>query len=241
MGGELVNRTLSAAIINELANAPTIRPWMGGAGDLDLTGQISDPNNFAFVSDDDLSALFFHKIGLGLYDFHVITGTASKSLYRDMEATFRTMFVESDAIEVVCRLPDGNAASAKWAKWLGFREVERREGVFDLMGDQVGCCFGSLTFSDWIRHNALDWTVELLECVTFGNLGKGVGLYNRHAAMLGEPQVIVRATQPAVLEIDGVMIEVGSNGAARLLPARSAKPQGLASCPLPQSLAQQPH
>lgn len=46
-----VRRTLDAAAINEIANHPEVRPWLGGDGVLDLSELVSAPANITLAID----------------------------------------------------------------------------------------------------------------------------------------------------------------------------------------------
>ncbi len=63
-------RTLDAAFLNEVANDPEVRPFLGRSGALDLAPLISDPNNYCFVCDQ--GGFVGIKLQPGLYELHTI-------------------------------------------------------------------------------------------------------------------------------------------------------------------------
>lgn len=222
-------RTLDAAVFNAMANDPTIRPWLGGIGPLDLTGLVADPQNFALLTPQCDGGYLLIRRDLGLYEAHSLAypsarGRPMLELARD---GFRYMFTATDAIEIVSKCPDGNTAALRWAEIVGFEHLGWRDEAFDLNGSLVGCSFKSLTYQSWVkkdRRNKVDgqrfhaklteikgdihpedashdyWVGATIEGVRQGNVGKAVSLYSRWAAQMGYFQPTILSFNPPVVD-----------------------------------------
>lgn len=114
-----MTRTMDVRHINTVANHPDVRPFLGGDGPLDLTAVVSDPQNFAFVTDH--GAVLWWALGAGRYDVHTLflpegRGAESLQALRDV-AHF--MFTRTDCIEARTTVPTENRAAAVAARRAG--------------------------------------------------------------------------------------------------------------------------
>ena len=251
-----MKRTLDATRLNEIANHPEVRPWLGGNGAIDLTAFASNPENFAFLSADEGGAHVFHKKALGFYEVHTLSlpEGRNRAMVNCRNGAFRAMFLTTDATEIVTLVPDGNKGAGVWANHAGFREVFRREGAFNLMGEKVGVSYRSLTYADWVlwdKENRGDgedfhafihqytpddhgadpvhdaWAGATIDGCRQGNGAKCVGLYNRWTLHSGYEPISVLSLTPLCLDIRSAIIEVKADG-LNVLSVREAR-----SAPLP--------
>lgn len=234
-------RTLHADVFNEIANHPEVRPWLGGTHELDLTETIANPENFAFLTDEEMGGYIYHKLQPGLYAVHTLSlpEGRGRQMLGARSQSLREMFIKSDAVEIVTMVPDGNLGALTWAKHAGFRETFRRESAFDLMGEMVGVSYQSLTYQDWVIHDAanrregaifhqaIHQVVEddhgddpvhnalvgaTMEGCLNGNIEKAITLYNRYAVHAGYQPIKVLTTRPLVLDISSAIIEYSADG-----------------------------
>lgn len=234
-------RTLSAEAFNLIANDPVVRPWLGGTQPIDLTNVLADPNNFGFLTDDELGGYLYHKKGLGLYMVHCLALPAGRG--RDMlnarSQSLREMFTKTDCVEVITMVPDGNKGADVWAAHAGFREVFRREKAFDLMGEMVGVSYRSLSYIDWAIHDSANrregerfhamihqhvaddhgedpihdgMVGGTIEGCLQGNAEKAIALYNRWAAHAGYEPIQVLTARPLVLNIRSCILSLDADG-----------------------------
>ena len=208
-------RTLDATAINRIANDPCVRPWLGGSGELNLSGVAGNPENFVFLTKAQDGAYVLNRLDLGLYEAHslALPSARGRPMLELMRDGFRYMFTATEAVEIVTKVPDGNRMAHRWAEVAGFRETERREACFDLNGEIVGVSFRSLTYQEWVCrdprnkregelfHERLEsakgspihdedarhdaWVGATIEGIRAGNIRKAVALYARHAAQVG--------------------------------------------------------
>ena len=142
----------------------------------------------------------------GLYSCHTLAlpDGRGRSMLRLARAAFCELFTQTDCIEAVTSVPDGNRNALAWAKLAGFRETFRREASFMLGGEIVGQQFFGLDFQTWAlaapearieghaiitaQANALTGAPDAVEialigalslCVKGGHSNKGAALYNR--------------------------------------------------------------
>lgn len=145
-----ITRTLDAAFLNRVANDPDVRPWIGGDGLLDLTGIISDANNFALQADH--GGWVFVRHDAGTYELHTLftpagRGAACLSAWKE---AVHYMFVATDAREIVTRVPENNRGADFAARRCGFRERFARPNAFkDADGRLFDVSFRALTVDDW--------------------------------------------------------------------------------------------
>ena len=234
-------RTLDATRLNEIANHPAVRPWLGGVQVIDLSEAIANPDNFAFLTDDGNGAYVYHRLAAGLYMVHTLSTPEGRG--REMltarTASLREMFVKSDAVEIVTLVPDGNKGADVWASHAGFVEQHRREKAFDLMGEMVGASYRLLSYSAWVvkdRGNLTDgrafhamihevtaddhgddpvhdaFVGATIECCEQGNAAKGIWQYNRYALHAGYRPILVLTANPLVVDIGSAILQVSPDG-----------------------------
>lgn len=156
-----MKRSLNVAPFNVMANEPSVRPWLGGVGELDLSSTVENPDNVCFLTENDDGGYICVKLQPGLYNAHTLSlpSARGKPMLNLMRDGFATMFMATDAIEIATMVPDGAESANRWADVAGFREMFRREAFFPLMDEKVGASFRSLHYADWVmrdpRHGAL--------------------------------------------------------------------------------------
>lgn len=232
-------RTMDATRLNEIANEPTVRPWLGGSEALDLTNIVENPANYCFLTDEQDGAYVLHNLHPGLYEAHTLAlpSARGRPMLRCMRDGFATMFLTTDAIEIVTKVPDGNEAASRWADTAGFRETFRREAFFPLMNELVGASFRSLSYGDWVfRHpenlrigrafhaqieahvpdnhpddDTHNYAVGAALCGALaGNVVKSINLYNRWASVAGYGQATIVSVNPPVVDIGTALLELTS-------------------------------
>ena len=148
----MIRRTMDAALLNEVANDPDVRPWLGGApGPLDLTPIIENPANVALVAEH--GGWLFQPVMPGCYEVHTLFRKAGRGR-RFMAAAaqgFRYMFTETDALEILTKCPDDNLGARQASSALGFRERFRRESAW---APDVGISFRVFSVDDWFTRDA---------------------------------------------------------------------------------------
>lgn len=120
-----LTRTSDAAFLNQVANHPDVRPWLGTDGGsfvdvgvlLDLPGAFALTNEhggFVFTPDDD-----------GVFEFHtqfLPSGRGRVALHAATEARDR-MFAEFGASALRTYVPHGNVAARWLVRFAGFKQT----------------------------------------------------------------------------------------------------------------------
>lgn len=137
-----------AARCNAIVNHPEVRPHLGAsaAGPLDLTAFISEPLNVALLS-DHACVLFAHDEP-GRYEQHTAIlpeGRGAAVLPMIAEA-YRHLFVLTDCIEVVTKIPEENRRADLMARRAGFVPIFTAANVWAGSGQMR---FFSLSFDAW--------------------------------------------------------------------------------------------
>lgn len=245
-------RTLSADIFNQIASDPIVRPWLGGSAPIDLTALLENPDNFAFLTDEQKGGYIYHKLMPGLYEAHTLSlpSGRGRQMLAARSESLREMFTKTDAIEIVTRVPIPNEAAAAWAKHAGFRETFRRAKAFDLMGEMVDVSYQSLSYGDWVLHDKENartgrafhgviheytaddhgddpvhdgWVGATVEGCNQGNADKALGLYNRWAVFAGYEPIRIVTLRPLVVDIRSCILQIDPDG-LHVLHVRSPAP-----------------
>lgn len=110
-------RTFDAGAINALCNHPSIRPTIGGEGELDCSGLIADKRN-VFMLADGGGACFIWR-GPGVYEGH------SFFLARGSDAIRlgKAMLDELDADLVWGTTPESNRPARWFNRKIGFKSL----------------------------------------------------------------------------------------------------------------------
>jgi hypothetical protein len=146
----MIRRTLDARRLNAVANHPDVRPWIGGAGALDLQPLVGDPANVAIEAEH--GGWVFVKHEPGTYELHTLfapegRGRRCLAAWREAE---RFMFTATDAREIVTRVPAHNAGADFAARLCGFAErFRRRDAFLTPDGGLVDVSYQARTIDDW--------------------------------------------------------------------------------------------
>lgn len=235
----MIRRTFDPAFLNGVVNHPEVRPWVSGEGVLDVTGAVTDPSNFALVTDGGGFILMRHEPGI--YEVHSqFLPEGRKHTRKAMWAAFDYMFTRTDCERVITQVPDSNPAAAALAKVAGFRLMFRREDT-----PRGPTAFMGLTAEEWAQgnprlkadgeefHRLLEQakTTELhphdaaheravgaaMRMVKAGNAAKGVNFYNRWARLAGYAPITLISSQPVVVDVVDAVMGLGPDGMEILL------------------------
>ena len=117
------------ALLNRVANHPSVRPYLGlGAEPMDTQWILDMPGTVALMS--DVGGFIFLQHAPGLYSVHSLflpEGRGGKAVKAAMDAV-KWLFENRDARAITTEVPTNNPA-AKWlALRVGFFECQRRAG-----------------------------------------------------------------------------------------------------------------
>jgi len=162
-------RSFDVEHFERVANDPSVRPFIGGDGDVVLKDIVTDPQNFCFKTAN--GAFLLWALGAGRYDVHSLFLPDGRGLEASqaMWEVAAYMFTHTDCLEGRTTVPEGNAAAGALAMRGGFErrfKLERMPWRND--GTTVKANFLSLTLEKWAltdngNHVAGDWFHEALE------------------------------------------------------------------------------
>lgn len=234
-------RTLNADILNEIANNPTVRPFLGGTEPLELSSIVGNPVNFCFLTNDKLGGHILLNKGNGIYEVHTLSLPKSrgKTMLRLMQDARAFMFLNTDCIELQTIIPDGQASTNVWAHIAGFEKDYWRDNCFNYNGMLGGATYMSLVYKDWILkdkenlkagklfhtaldiHEALDhsedpvhdaWAGSVVRASRGGNLTKAISYYNQWAARCGYAPATILSLFPFTVSMGSVILQLGTDG-----------------------------
>jgi len=143
-----LRRTLDPDRLNEIANDPAVRPWLGGTGALDLGPVIRNPANVALECETGGYVLENH--GAGQYEAHTLFLPEGRPFAYDLAREgFRYLFSATDCLRVVTKVPAGNIAAASHAKRCGFEPIFSRSAMWPGPDGPEDVSFQALTFDAW--------------------------------------------------------------------------------------------
>jgi hypothetical protein len=237
-----VIRSFDPAPFNAIANDATVRPWLGGTIELDLTPVVSHADNICLLTDKQDGGYILTKLAEGLYSAHTLAlpSARGRPMLRLMREGFRALFTATDCFEVCTFIPDGADHASTWANLAGFKTDWRREAFFLLGPDVVGGEFRSLTYADWVLrdnrnreagrlfHAQLEdaqghenhpedeihdyWVGATLACAAEGQLVKGIRQYNRYALITGYLPATIKSLDPPIVDIGTAVVELANGG-----------------------------
>lgn len=147
-----VTRIFDASILNEVCNHPKVRPWLGGDLEqpLDLTHIVNSPNNIVLCH-DGFYAIYI-QVQPGLYEVHTQASAVKppQDTVASAQATLRWMFTQTNCIEVLTRVPDGNARARRLTASTGFKFDFRVTRGWQVSGNIEECDILSLPLAGWI-------------------------------------------------------------------------------------------
>lgn len=247
----MIHRTMDATALNEVANHPEVRPWLGGDGPVDLQSTLDNAANFGIMGEH--GGWLLHPILPGVYEIHSMFAPEGrgKAFFAGAREMLRYMFVSTDALEIVTKCPDNNPAARMASAQVGFRERFRREEAW---APGVGVSYQVFSVDDWIArdtaclaegrafHAMLEEAKARVDPLLFqhheddahdravgasflmakaGNMAKGVALYNRWASFAG--YATIETISPTLLDVRDAIIEV-RDGKMGVLKCRSVQP-----------------
>lgn len=136
---------IAAGVLNKVANHPSVRPWLGGKGDLDLNALLHQDGVKAFLGAE--GGFVACPLMAGIYEAHSLF--LSRDAVTIAPQAIRYMFAATDCMRLVTKVPDGNERAAALARKVGFVEDFRRERTWPQGENMVGVSYQVLTLERW--------------------------------------------------------------------------------------------
>lgn len=124
-------RTYDATLLNEVANDPEVRPWLGGEGALDLSHLTHDEANVTFVGQH--GGFIMIRMGPGSYEVHTVfrkTPNGYRRILSLAHSIVEFMFVETDCVEILTKVPKPNVGADQLCNQVRFQELFVRKDAW---------------------------------------------------------------------------------------------------------------
>lgn len=144
-----IHRDLSAERANAIVNDPSVRPWVGGSGYLDLAQSVANPSNYLLMG--ERGGALFVCLEPGLYEAHTfaLPDGRGKEMIAVIKDALRYMFIRTDAVEIVTKVPDGNAGALGLVRAIHGQLQFTREHAWPLGDTTVSVGYYSLPIMFW--------------------------------------------------------------------------------------------
>lgn len=150
----MMERSLDAARANAILNDPDVFRFVSENGNaLDVTKQIAEKRNFLFLGEHGLT--LYLSILPGIFEVHsaALKNGRGSWMLSFAQRSLDAIFTQSDAQEVMTRVPKGNVAATALTKACGFvHEFDSmHECLFD--GQKVTPGTWRLSIHDWVKRS----------------------------------------------------------------------------------------
>ena len=140
------------AHVNSILNHPEIHPWITFNDDpVDFTWALGQSDRFVLFG--PYGGQIYHLVGPKTYEVHSAYLPEARGRYA-LEATKQTlrwMFTQTDATEILTRVPRGNIAAKALARACGLRKTTTMPDGFMRFGKPIPCDVMSLTKQAWTQ------------------------------------------------------------------------------------------
>lgn len=148
----LIERHLTAEALNNIVNDPHVRPFVApGNQPLDLTSQLANTNNVALVG--EFGACVFLKLLPGVYEVHTQVRKEGRGAWTNemTKACTAWMFINTDAYEILTRVPKGHVGAKVATINAGGRFDFTREKECLFRGNLIDVHVYSFRIQDWLN------------------------------------------------------------------------------------------
>lgn len=150
----MIERQTDAHNLNRVANDPSVYPWVKGhaVGRLDLSPIVANPANVLLMGEH--GGVLFAQHQPGYYEAHTQVMPAGRGAWtlRMVRAALHWMFTRTDAIEIVTKVPQGNAAALGLVRAIhGVYEFTSPHG-WVYQNDPVPAAVYALRLQDWVKR-----------------------------------------------------------------------------------------
>lgn len=148
----IVERQTDAKRLNEIANHPSVYPWVHGSivGELDLSDVVSRPGNIVLLGEH--GGIVFHAMQLGLFEAHTLVLPEGRGAWTERAVwdCLHWMFTRSNAVEILTRIPKGNYAARALVKQIKGEFAWRAERGWVMDHEIIPADIFSMTLQHWL-------------------------------------------------------------------------------------------
>jgi RimJ/RimL family protein N-acetyltransferase len=144
------NSPADIAHVNSILNHPKVRPWLGmDDAPLDFTEVLGRHDVYALFG--ECGGQFYHHVGPQTYEVHsaYLPEARGKVALATTKETLRWMFSQTDATDIITRVPRGNVAAKALARACGLKHATVLPDGWARNGKKIPCDVMSLTLQAW--------------------------------------------------------------------------------------------
>lgn len=232
-------RTFDPTFLNQVANHAEVRPWLAGEGEIDLSGAIANPANFALVNGS--GGFLLTPNAPGVYEVHSLFLPEGRGeSVKFMDECQEWMFTRTDCIAITSKVPKANRAAK------GFAIRGGLSVLFERNDEALGPCeYVELPMMKWAMNNKSlesfgehfhdkleaakkDSGSELVVhphdhaheravgaaflMIERGQAVKGVEFYNRWATLAGYAPIRLLSLSPVTVDVVDAVVGFGDHG-----------------------------
>jgi hypothetical protein len=149
----LVRRSFDASEINPILNDPSVWSMISipGLDHVDVTEIVADPRNVLLMADG--GGIIFAQFEPGIYEVHTnfIEGKRGRNAIRASLAAYRWMFMHTDCMTLLTRVPEFNKAAERFCQIVGATKEFERKAVWPTTDGMADLSFWALRYDDWVR------------------------------------------------------------------------------------------
>lgn len=181
----MVRRDVEGELTNAIVNHPQVLPTFTDSPDpIDMRPIAQDPHTIILVGTPPQGCFLFTQIVLGVYEAHGAVMPEGRGPWAQelAESCVRTIFIGTDAIEIMTRIPEGHTATLALVKGLGFQPRWSRPEIL-FRGKKVPFTVWSLTMQQWFPSDEAEQRIVLRDMKDGGPPGKADNWYARWARL----------------------------------------------------------
>jgi len=147
----MITLTMDVEAVNQIANHPDVRPFLGGEGPADLGPLMDTPGSLTFWIPEG-GVFILHAVSLQVYNAHSLFLPWARRYSRQAMRDVLGMVFRAGAKEIWTMIPDGNRAAAALAKLGGFSQIGFCDRMFPVPGGPVAVTTWALTRDAWVAR-----------------------------------------------------------------------------------------
>lgn len=236
-------RTTDVAFVNSIVNHPDVFKFVSVPSQdyIDTTPLVESEDNIVIGFEG--GCIIFVMLEPGLYEVHsqFLKTHRGKYAFRCAKDAVEEMFLTTECMEIVTKVPEHNLAAKGLTRLVGFDLEFIRPKSYPVESGLVGCSFYSLSYAKWAKrskfHAVGKWFHDGLqtEKIRLGiqdqhedddehdnRVGiaikmaqkqpvKAVWLYNRWAKFAGYEQINLLNIDPLVVDIKEAVVKIGES------------------------------
>lgn len=144
-----IERVFEASRINEIMNHPAVNSWISDKGAIDMAPALARDEVIILLG--EFGGFSVRRLLSGVYEFHtqVLPEGRGRWGFEFFQAGLRWMFTNTDAFELITRVPGTHRAARMAARLAGLRFDFTEDNRFEYRGDTVSSDIYAIRIQEW--------------------------------------------------------------------------------------------